>query len=206
MSLSFWLMPVVGGVIGWLTNLIAVRMLFRPKRPVRIPLLGVTIHGLLPSRHADIAASVGQALAEEILSIGEILKRVDMAGLRGELVQAVSRHVEERLEGGLGRYLPAQWRTALVLYLRDLINREADALIDAVIHRVHSRIEERVDIGALVAEKILALNLDELEELAVRLAGRELRAIVFLGGLLGFLIGLGQMGVTFLLLRAESAG
>ena len=206
MSLSFWLMPVVGGVIGWLTNLIAVRMLFRPKRPMRIPLLGVTIHGLLPSRHADIAASVGRVVAEEILSIGEVLARVDIAGLRGELVQAVGQHVEERLRGGMARLLPAQWRSALVSYLRDVVDRETDALMDALIDRVHSRVEERVDIAALVTEKILALNLDELEELAVRLAGRELRAIVFLGGLLGFLIGLGQMGVTFLLVRAESAG
>lgn len=206
MSLSFWLMPVVGGVIGWLTNLIAVRMLFRPKRPMRIPLLGVTIHGLLPSRHADIAASVGRVVAEEILSIGEVLARVDIAGLRDELVQAVGQHVEERLQGGMARLLPAQWRSALVSYLRDVVDRETDALMDALIDRVHSRMEERVDIAALVTEKILALNLDELEELAVRLAGRELRAIVFLGGLLGFLIGLGQMGVTFLLVRAESAG
>jgi len=43
-------------------------------------------------------------------------------------------------------------------------------------------------------------------ELAVRLAGRGLRASVFHGELLGLLIGLGQVGVTSLLVRAESAG
>lgn len=206
MPLSFWLMPIVGGVIGWLTNLIAVRMLFHPKRPIRLPLLGLTVQGLLPSRHADIAVSVGRAVADEILSIGEVMERVDIAGLRGELVQAIGTHVEERLENGMTRYLPAQWRSALVAYLRDVVARETDVLMDSLIGRVQSRVEERIDIAALVAEKILALNLDELEALAVRLAGRELKAIVFLGGLLGFLIGLGQMGLTFLLFRAHPAG
>lgn len=206
MSLSFWLMPIVGGVIGWVTNLIAIRMLFRPRRPIRIPLLGVTVHGLLPSRQEQLAQSIGRAVAEEIISLAEVLDRVDIPGLREELVAAVSRHVEERLQGSMARLLPSQWRAALVGYVQDVVARETGLLMDSLIERVRGRVEETIDLEALVAEKILALNLDELEALVIRLAGRELRAIVVLGAVLGFLIGLGQMGLTLLLLRASNGG
>lgn len=204
--MSFWLMPIVGGVIGWVTNLIAIRMLFRPRRPIRIPLLGVTVHGLLPSRQEQLAQSIGRAVAEEIISLAEVLDRVDIPGLREELVAAVSRHVEERLQGSMARLLPSQWRAALVGYVQDVVARETGLLMDSLIERVRGRVEERIDLEALVAEKILALNLDELEALVIRLAGRELRAIVVLGAVLGFLIGLGQMGLTLLLLRASNGG
>ncbi len=206
MSLSFWLMPIVGGDIGWVTNLIAIRMLFRPRRPIRIPLLGVTVHGLLPSRQEQLAQSIGRAVAEEIISLAEVLDRVDIPGLREELVAAVSRHVEERLQGSMARLLPSQWRAALVGYVQDVVARETGLLMDSLIERVRGRVEETIDLEALVAEKILALNLDELEALVIRLAGRELRAIVVLGAVLGFLIGLGQMGLTLLLLRASNPG
>ena len=199
-------MPIVGGVIGWVTNLIAIRMLFRPRRPIRIPLLGVTVHGLLPSRQEQLAQSIGRAVAEEIISLAEVLDRVDIPGLREELVAAVSRHVEERLQGSMARLLPSQWRAALVGYVQDVVARETGLLMDSLIERVRGRVEETIDLEALVAEKILALNLDELEALVIRLAGQELRAIVVLGAVLGFLIGLGQMGLTLLLLRASNPG
>ncbi len=63
---SLWLLPLVGAFIGWVTNIIAIRMLFYPKHPVRIPFTSLTLQGVLPSRHADLAASVGRAVSEEL--------------------------------------------------------------------------------------------------------------------------------------------
>ena len=34
-------MPLVGGAIGWVTNFLAIRMLFRPRLPRRV--LGLTV-------------------------------------------------------------------------------------------------------------------------------------------------------------------
>ncbi|HLT58210.1 MAG TPA: DUF445 family protein [Limnochordales bacterium] len=206
MSLGLWMLPLVGGAIGWMTNLIAVRMLFRPKRPIRIPLLGMTLQGVLPSRHAELAASVGRIAAEELLPVAELVERVDVAGLKEELQRAVAAHVEERLHTGMARLVPAQWRAVIVGYVRDLVAREADGLLDTVMERLRAQVEGRIDVAALVTEKILQLDLDSLEDLAVRIAGREVRAIVFLGALLGFFVGLVQMGIMLWLLPGPLAG
>lgn len=51
-------------------------------------------------------------------------------------------------------------------------------------------------LGDLVAEKINKLDLHQVENLIVEVAGRELRYIELLGGVLGFFIGLVQAFVA----------
>lgn len=69
------LAPVLGGVIGYLTNDLAIRMLFRPRRGVyigkwRLPFTP----GLIPRQKARIAASIGAVVSRELLN-EETLRR-----------------------------------------------------------------------------------------------------------------------------------
>src|SRR5690606_19604310 len=113
MDPALWLLPVVGAFIGWVTNVIAVRMLFRPKRPVRVPLTSLTLQGVLPRRHADLAASIGRTVSEELLPVAELVKRLDVAAIKEEMVAAVSEHVDRRLDTSVPKWLPPGVRTSL---------------------------------------------------------------------------------------------
>ncbi len=55
MDPALWLLPFIGAFIGWATNVIAIRMLFRPHRPVRVPMTPLILQGVLPRRHADLS-------------------------------------------------------------------------------------------------------------------------------------------------------
>lgn len=193
MDPALWLLPVVGAFIGWVTNVIAVRMLFRPKRPVRVPLTSLTLQGVLPRRHADLAASIGRTVSEELLPVAELVKRLDVAAIKEEMVAAVSEHVDRRLDTRVPKWLPSGVRTSLSSYLRGVVAKEADDLLNTLMADFEGRISGKIDVEALVTEKLLQLNLDQLESLAVRIAGRELHAVILLGGVLGFFIGLLQM-------------
>lgn len=193
MDPALWLLPVVGALIGWVTNVIAVRMLFRPKRPVRVPLTSLTLQGVLPRRHADLAASIGRTVSEELLPVAELVKRLDVAAIKEEMVAAVSEHVDRRLDTRVPKWLPSGVRTSLSSYLRGVVAKEADDLLNTLMADFEGRISGKIDVEALVTEKLLQLNLDQLESLAVRIAGRELHAVILLGGVLGFFIGLLQM-------------
>ena len=48
-----WLTPFVGAFIGWLTNYVAIKMLFRPREPWYI--LGFPMQGVMPRRQRDLA-------------------------------------------------------------------------------------------------------------------------------------------------------
>ena len=62
-------MVVIGAIIGGITNIIAIRMLFHPYRPhyflkIRIPFTP----GLIPKRRGEIATKIGQVIEEHLLT------------------------------------------------------------------------------------------------------------------------------------------
>ena len=56
-----YLIPFISAFIGWITNWIAIKMLFHPKDPKRI--LGVTFHGIFPKRQQQFATKLGAVVA-----------------------------------------------------------------------------------------------------------------------------------------------
>ena len=67
--------PLIGAVIGYCTNYIAVKMLFRPYHPVK--LCGRTLPftpGIIPKRQPDLAKAVGKAVGENLFGEEEIKK------------------------------------------------------------------------------------------------------------------------------------
>ena len=69
---GWYVLPFIAAAIGWFTNFIAVRMIFRPHR--RIKILGVPIQGLLPKRKTEFAKSIGQTVEEHLISSDDIKK------------------------------------------------------------------------------------------------------------------------------------
>ena len=65
MSWELLLMTGMGAFIGWITNRIAIRMLFRPYRPWGIGRF--SLQGLLPARQQELARVVGETVAKELL-------------------------------------------------------------------------------------------------------------------------------------------
>lgn len=74
-EISYIVAPLVGGVIGYITNDIAIRMLFRPYKAKY--LFGVKIPftpGIIPKEKGRIAAAIGGAISENLMN-KEILER-----------------------------------------------------------------------------------------------------------------------------------
>lgn len=75
-------MPIIAAFIGWGTNVIAIKMLFWPRRPIQIPLLKFEFLGVLPKRQGDIAQSIGQVLNDDLLPIQDLIDAVNTEEMR----------------------------------------------------------------------------------------------------------------------------
>ena len=51
---------------GWVTNWVAIKMLFHPRKPMKI--LGFTIQGVFPPNQQKIAETLGQIVGKELLT------------------------------------------------------------------------------------------------------------------------------------------
>ena len=85
---------IIGAVIGYLTNWLAIKMLFRPHEEKRIFGLKVPFTpGLIPKEQKRIAASVGNAVGEYLLTEETIVKN-----LRSDKVQGyIKNSIKEKL-------------------------------------------------------------------------------------------------------------
>ena len=84
MEASYIIAPLLGGVIGYITNDIAIRMLFRPHTAKYI--FGIHIPftpGIIPKEKGRIAEAVGGVISENLMNkevLGRYLLSEDMIG------------------------------------------------------------------------------------------------------------------------------
>lgn len=63
------LVPLVGCLIGYITNDLAIKMLFRPRKPVYIRAWHIPFTpGLIPQQKSRIAASIGRVISMQLLN------------------------------------------------------------------------------------------------------------------------------------------
>lgn len=92
----FWLVPpLVGAGIGFLTNVLAIKMLFRPLRayhigPFRLPFTP----GILPRERAVLAKSIGAMVARELLTPEIIRDRLAQDDTRQFLKEMAAKLTE----------------------------------------------------------------------------------------------------------------
>jgi len=84
--LSWVLPPLLGAVIGYVTNAIAIRMLFRPLEEVRV--FGVRLPltpGIIPKQRFQLAESIGEMVSRELLTEEAVRRQLATEGFRGRL-------------------------------------------------------------------------------------------------------------------------
>ncbi len=67
---QWWLLPVLGVVVGWVTNALGMWLIFEPPEPRRI--LGIKVHGLFLRRQSEAAEVYAQIIAEDVINLENI--------------------------------------------------------------------------------------------------------------------------------------
>lgn len=92
-----WVGPIaIGAVIGYFTNWLAIKMLFRPLRPVM--LLGVRLPftpGILPRERDRLAVSIGDSVSRELLSPELLRERLSDPVLTARIQAAIAGGLDE---------------------------------------------------------------------------------------------------------------
>lgn len=90
--------PIIGGVIGYFTNYIAVKMLFRPLKPIRIGKYTLPFTpGIIPKRKPELAHALGQAVGNALLSKDELTKVLTSDRMRRTITDGIVKGVNDTL-------------------------------------------------------------------------------------------------------------
>jgi uncharacterized membrane protein YheB (UPF0754 family) len=192
-------LPLVGALIGWFTNYIAVKMLFRPYRSINI--FGIKVQGLIPKRRGEIAKSIARGIEKELLSakdLSEVLEEIDW---EDEVEKTVEEVVEHRFKAGAVRKFPVVGLVSdnLLYHIKYLLTREIVKILTHKKDSILNKFQDRIDLEDMVTSKIDRLDLFKFEGLLTSFIARELRHIEWIGGIIGFIIGSVQVAMFYLL-------
>ncbi|QUH21625.1 DUF445 family protein [Alkaliphilus sp. B6464] len=199
MVVQLLILAIVGGVIGWITNLLAIKMLFRPFQPVSIPLINFKIQGLIPKRKAEIARSIGQTVETELLSIEEIIDKLVKSNNKDEILILLKNKITVIVANHLPSIIPSTFKGMISKYINDVIDEEGDKIITEAIEKMIEKATTSIELSKMIEDKVNEFEMEELERIVVNIAKTELKHIEVLGGILGFIIGIFQ-GIIILLL------
>ena len=185
-----YLLPIIAALIGWITNYLAIKMLFHPHQPKKI--LGLTFQGVFPKRQSQIAEKLGDLVANELFSMKDVAQKIEDLSTQPQALEEVGKRIEKTIRGKLISAFPM-----LSMFLSDemiekvtsLFKGELEDFLRVSAQGLAVKIEESVDIQALVREKVQAFSSNKIEELLVGFMEQEFRFIEKIGAVLGFLIG-----------------
>ena len=185
------ILTIVGALIGWITNILAIKLLFRPLKPIKIPFTPFVILGLIPKRRAELAKVIGEIVAHELISVDEMLEEAikdeDLQGIKGYVKRKIKVVISEKIS-----IIPFPFKSMIQAPIDQMIELEVDQGLDDIIINIKDIVQMRLDIEAFVEKKINAFDLSKLEEIILKIAKKELRYIEIIGFCLGGIIGLVQ--------------
>lgn len=189
------LIPIVSAVVGWLTNYLAVKMMFYPIKfiGIKAPYLGW--QGLIPQKRRKMAEISVDLVLGKLLSVQELAARLEP--------DKVSEAIERRLKQVLKRIIndvmqesaPTVW-AALPAQGKNLVYARVEADIPNVVEKMvrdfQYNVIEILDIKELVVE-YLSDHPELINEIFLTAGDKEFPFIIRSGLYFGFLLGIPTM-------------
>jgi len=198
--LSFLLPPVVGAFIGWGTNWLALKMLFRPVKPIKIG--PWSIQGVIPKRQDALAKNLGEMVERELVSHHDLIKALGSPALveaMRPLVYAESRRFAEERLPSLHPMVAMFLTQSMKEKVAQMLSTELEGMIPHLVEGAGEALEATLPVRDLVRTKVEAMSPRAMEDMLFSILAQEFGFIEWSGAVLGGLVGLAQSGMLLLL-------
>ena len=184
---------------GWVTTWIAVKMLFHPRNPIKLP--GYTLQGIFPKNQRLIAEKLGQVVGKELLSFDEIEQKVTNPENLQKLKPEIEAHIDGFLNNRLKEVFPMLSMfigEKTITQLKEAFLLELENLFPILMKTYMNKLQHDLDLEKIVTEKVAAFSSEKLENILLQITKREFKFLEFIGGFFGLLIGIVQVVITVL--------
>ncbi|MES1217377.1 MAG: DUF445 family protein [Bacteroidota bacterium] len=200
--MNYWLfiIPLISAFIGWVTNWIAIKMLFHPREPRKI--LGITFQGIFPKRQKQFAEKLGKLVSAEFLSFSDIEQKISDPGNLKKIMPMIETHVDEFLNTRLSTEMPVISMfigSKTINKLKDAFMKEIEILFPQVMKQFAANLKNELDLEEIVIKKVAGFSSDKLEEVLYQIMSKEFRFVEIIGAVIGFIIGIAQVLLTILI-------
>ena len=188
--MNWWLLmiPVIGALIGWMMNAIAVQFLFHPRKPLHI--LGFRIQGILPAQQPAIAAKLGKMAGDELISFNDLEQKITSPESLHKVMPLVETHIDHFLRTKLSKAFPMISMfigEKTINQLKEVFMEELKEIFPALMNGYMKNLQQDLDLEKIITEKLVTFPHEKLESIVSAAVSRKFG---IWGALTGFLIGL----------------
>ena len=179
--------PIISGLIGYLTNYLAIKSLFYPRKKV------LFFWGLLPKRQDEISKKISFVVEEYLFDKKDISKNLLTTQNKNLIIKRLKKIIDENLVSKI----PAMFQGFAKPLIEDFFENKKEKLIQILEKEIVPNLTKNINIQKIVYEKLKKYQVSNLEKIIKNIANKELRFIEILGGILGFIIGVIQVLLFF---------
>jgi uncharacterized membrane protein YheB (UPF0754 family) len=196
--LMYLSIPITSAIIGWGTNVLALKMTFYPVEFFGIkPYIGW--QGIIPSKAAKMANLSVDLWTTRLVDVKELFAQIDPAQVAEEMRPQFDRIAKEIMDEFMVDQMPEVWSrlpesVKKVVYAR--ISRDMPKIVNDIMSDVKENIEEVFDLKGMVVQRLMQ-DKSLLNEIFLKCGREEFKFIERSGIYFGFLFGLVQMAVWY---------
>ena len=183
-------MPFVAAAIGFVTKIVAIRMMFQPIEFIGIrPVFGW--QGIVPRKAATMASIACDTMTTKLIKPEDIFNKLDPDRIAKEIEQPLLEAVEDITREVAGHYAPGLWEAAPEAVKKLIIQRiqnEAPNIVKQIMLDIKSNIGSVFDLKDMVVSNLLR-NKPLLNRIFLEAGSGEFRFIRNSGLFFGFAIG-----------------
>lgn len=195
-QLNWWLylsMPFVAAAIGYVTKIVAIKMMFQPIEFVGFkPFFGW--QGIVPRKAATMAAIACDTMTSRLIRPEDIFNKLDPDRIAKEIEKPLLAAVEDITREVAAVYSPGLWEAAPETVKRLIISRiqnEAPNIVRAIMIDIKQNIDSVFDLKDMVVSNLLR-DKPLLNRIFLEAGSGEFKFIRNSGIYFGFIIGIVQ--------------
>jgi len=191
----WWLLPAGGLVVGYLTNFLALKLIFRPINPVKIG--PIVIQGLFMKRQNEVSKEYAKILANELLTSEQIFEFVLRNNGMEPLAEVCRKHVIEMADKTTGatKKMIVKLAVGTTKYER-MKMLAAELFVEALPNSITTMFDyadKSLQIEKTLETKLKSLSKLDFEDVLHPIFKEDEHILILVGALLGGVAGIIQM-------------
>lgn len=189
-----WLLPVCGFIVGWFTNYIALKVIFRPLNPIRIG--PIKVQGIFLKRQHEVSETFARINCVELLGTEQMWNAILNGPNRKNfqlMLRAHSIIFTEKLIGGLRPLAIAAMGNEQFVLMKEDIAMQIIEKLPHIIGLSYEYTTEALDMERTIRERMQSLSAVEFEGVLHPAFEEDETTLIMVGGVLGMLVGVIQI-------------
>jgi uncharacterized membrane protein YheB (UPF0754 family) len=193
-----WTLPAAGFIVGFITNYMALKVIFSPLEPIHI--CGITIHGLFLKRQKEVSETFARVICGDILHVRAMWEAIFTGPLSANFFALLRAHSLVFIDKLIVEIKPiaiAAMGASKFAQMKETIALKVIENLPNVIDHSYTYTQSALDLEREIREKMTGLPCADFEGVLHPAFEEDELTLIVLGGVLGAIVGIIQITTVF---------